>query len=487
MRTLARKSRFKWLLALVTGCVITAFGQKQTKYYSESFSVNEDVTIDVNTSYTDVEFETWNKDVVEIEAFIEVEGISKEEAEAYFKGWDFEALGNSGKVSITAKSGPRLFTARKGKPLFSPGEMDFDFKFEMPEMEELQEMEELARIEPLMLKLKELPPMPPIPFDNFGNFSFDYEAYKEEGDAYLERWKKEFTENFDRNFKPKFEAWKKELEARNKELQAHERDIEKYRAKAEINREKLKRIKEAQHEKMAKIRASVREARKVRAKAEREKRSNVFYFKEGAEDKNIKVKKTIKIKMPKGARLKMDIRHGEVKLAENFKNIKATLSHTRLLAARVDGAETHIEASFSPILVEHWNKGKLKVNYVKNVALKHVKSVDLSSTSSDVVIGNIADNALIKGSFGKLEIKNVSNNFKHLDMVLDNTDAIVVLPRSAFNFYCNTTNSKVNFPDQLRIDVTKKYAGLLAKGYHRQKNSNKNINLTAMYSEVVIR
>lgn len=482
MKTLSI-SKFKWLFALCMGCAITAFGQKQTKSYSETFSVNEDVTIDVNTSYTDVEFETWDRDKVEIEAVIEIEGVSEEEAREYFKDWDFEALGNSGKVSITAKSGPGLFSVRKENTRFSSGEMDFDFKFEMPEMEEIEAIEPIIMNMELK-ELEKLPPMPPITFNSFDKFSFDYEAYKEYGEEYLEKWKKEFTESFDKNFKANLEAWKKQVEE-------YRKNAEKYQAKIKIDKEKLQRIKEAQKEKMLVLRAKAKKARETareaRMVAKKNRKANTFYFKRGSGDKNIKVKKTIKIKMPEGAKLKMNVRHGEVKLAENFKNIKATLSHTRLLATRVDGAHTNIEASFSPVLVEYWNQGKLKVNYVKNVALKHVKSVDLASTSSNVTIGNISKDAFIKGSFGKLEVKKVAGNFNTLEFILDNTDAVIALPESAFDFYCNTSNSKINFPKQLQLNIAKKYPGQLAKGYHKQKNSNKNINFTVTYSDIVIR
>lgn len=474
-------SKFKWLFALLVGSAVTAFGQKYTKSYNEHFSVNDDVTIAVNTSYTDVEFETWNKDEVEIEARIEVEGISDEEAEAYVRGWDFEAMGNSGKVTVTAASGPALFPGKRGKAVLAPGNMDFNF--EMPEFKRLKELEKLSEMEPVVVELAELeqmPPMPPIPFEDFGSFSFDYEAYKEDGEEYLEKWKKEFTENFEKNFKPRFEAWKKQMEA-------HKKDMNRYKMQAKIHKGELREMQEKHQQKMEKMQKSLMEAeKKARAAAEEERKANVFYFREGSEDKNIKVKKTIRIKMPKGARLKMDIRHGEVKLAENFKNIKATLSHTRLLAAEVDGAQTHIEASFSPVQVEYWNRGKLKVNYVKDVALKHVKSVELSSTSSDVIIGNIADTALIEGSFNTLKIENVSNNFKNLKFILDNSDAVIVLPKSAFDFYFTTSNTKIDLPRKLNIAATHP-SGQLIEGWHKQKNSNRNINLTATYSDVVIR
>ncbi len=69
----------------------------------------------------------------------------------------------------------------------------------------------------------------------------------------------------------------------------------------------------------------------------------------------------------------MNVRHGEVKLAENTNNIDATLSHASLLAATIDGDKTMVMASYSPVSVEKWNYGQLHTDYSENVDLKEVK------------------------------------------------------------------------------------------------------------------
>ena len=467
-------SKFNWFLALSLSVFITASGQKRTKEFTERFSVNNDVTVAVNTSYTDVEFETWNRNEVEVQAYIEVEGISEEDAKTYFDAWDFEAIGNSTKISITTKSGPDFFAIRREVPVPPQEEMDFDFNFdfEIPEIEEM---------EPMLMELKEIPPLPPVLLEGLSQVSFDYEAYKEDGEAYLERWKKEFKENFDKNFKEKFNVWQEELKARTEVMEARKEEMEKHR-------EAIKnRYKAAAKERKKALEERKKAMEKMKKEMAAKRKANTFFYRTDSEDRNIKVKKIIKIKMPKDAKLKMNVRHGEVKLAENFKNIKATLSHTRLLADRVDGEHTYIEASYSPVLVERWNKGRLKVNYGKDVAIKNIENVNLLSTSSNIIIGTITGDAVIKGNLGKLEIENITNNFKTLEVILENTDAVIALPKPAFDFYCNTSNSTVNFPKQLYIDVSKNHSGKLVKGYHKQRNSAKNFNLTAIYSDVIIR
>jgi hypothetical protein len=73
--------------------------------YNERFNVGEDVLIEVNTSHTNVVFETWNKDVVEVEAFIDDDNLSAKEKKVVFDNWKLEVLGNSKKVVVNSNEG----------------------------------------------------------------------------------------------------------------------------------------------------------------------------------------------------------------------------------------------------------------------------------------------------------------------------------------------------------------------------------------------
>src|SRR5690606_35024421 len=218
-----------------------------------------------------------------------------------------------------------------------------------------------------------------------------YEAYKQDGDKYLERWKKSFNENFNEDIKANLDEWKQEVEKQREAVQMHKKEIEEYRNEIrqqhtetmEEHRAAMKDAaeerKKAMHEQRIIIKKSISEAQEARREAMEELRENgskpnVFYFSSGT-NKKLKVKKTIKIKMPKKAKIKMNVRHSEVTLAENYENINAILSHTRFMAVVIDGENSVIEASYSPVKVENWNYGELRVNYVKEVDLKNVKSM----------------------------------------------------------------------------------------------------------------
>ena len=56
--------RYKITIVLLFIGLITVTAQKLEKKYTEKFKVNKDVVIDVNTRYTDIEIETWDKNEV---------------------------------------------------------------------------------------------------------------------------------------------------------------------------------------------------------------------------------------------------------------------------------------------------------------------------------------------------------------------------------------------------------------------------------------
>lgn len=454
-----KTNKFKTALLVLLVFSVTVAAQKQSKKYSEKFTVNPDATVEINTSYTDIEFETWNKNTVEVEGYIEVEGVTKEEAEKYFKGWNFEALGNSSKVTISTK--PNVFFHKD--MVVMPGNdlhfEDFDIRIE-------------EAIQPMIVELKKMPPLPPMPRIN--EFNFDFEAYKKDGDKYLEKWKKEFDKSFDKEYKQKLEAWRKEVE-KNRE------EIEKFKVKVH---EQNKKISENFKKNKEEIIIRKKEAEARAAKLKKEKK-NVFWFSSDT-DKKVKIKKVIKIKMPKGIKLKLNVRHGEVKLAENIKNIKATLSHARLLAQVVDGNATVIKSSFAPVFVNTWNRGKLHVNYAEEVKLNNVAVLDLETNASNVVIDNIKEQAKIFGKLGSLHVNEITNSFTDVHLDLNNTEAVIILPKTSFSFNLESVGTTFTIPKRLQTNSNKQGRTVLVNGFYQKPSSNKNITIMAKYSDVVM-
>lgn len=418
--------------ALLAGfCALSLQAQKETKTFRESFPVAKDVTVEVNTSHSDIQFETWNKNKVEIVATIETEGLSAEEASRYFERWDFRAEGDKSLVKIST---------HPGNVFVFPG---------IPEVPDVPKTIEV------------LPPLPPIPpqMPDMSALSFDYEAYQKDGEAYMEEWKEKIKGTFNEDFKKSMAEWNKEMEKRSKEIQTQAEKIGKEAAKKYANMKVIYLSGENGPE-------------EVRI--------------EGGDSgrKHIKIKKRILIRIPEKAKLKMNVRHGEVKLAENSENIRATLSHASLLAARVDGQETSIETSYAPVLVKNWNGGTLKVNYVDHVNLGNVSRLDLISNTSDVRVGHLSGTGYIRGTFSNLTVDTIGTDFHKLEVILDNTNALIVLPESDFRLLVHGDNSSVKTPRSLKVSSSGDSQKKVIKGYRKKSDSSREITVQARYSEL---
>ena len=492
---------FKVSSVFFCAMALTAYGQKETKTYKESFKVADDAVIDINTSYADIEFETWDKNEVVIEARIELEGATKEEAEDYYKKGGIKILGNSSSIEISTRTENSFSFSN------SVGDIQVnDFIIEIPEFPEL---------EPLFLDLEipdlpdfpaimEMPPMPALSMRNF-----DYKKYQKEGEKYMKEWKKEFDENFDEEYKQRMAEWAERMAERTeawRERQEERKELHKERLE-----ERQLRLEERKEELLEKQKV-MEEVQKKRAKEMKDREKAIllarkavdstrflfidrdslhnspnffFNFSQGAH-KKYKVKKTIKIKMPKSAKLKMNVRHGEVKLAENTLNMKATLSYARLLATTIDGERTNIVASYSPVSVQTWENGSLKTNFSDKITLKDVKYLHLSANSSEVTIDRLLNSAFIKNNLGALRINGLAKNFKDLDISVQNGELNCELPQTPYKIYVNGTSSKLSSPAYLVWDKTNNHNNTIQKSYHLNKNAESSIIINSVYSDVVL-
>ncbi|MDT0606938.1 hypothetical protein [Croceitalea rosinachiae] len=455
--------------------------QTESKTYKETFNVSEDAVLEINTTHTDIEFETWDKNEVEIIATVELEGASNEEAAEYLKAPPFKMIGNSSEIEISTS----------GKNTFGHGLLGSDFvlgfdnepfveplflDIVIPELPEIVEWPEMAIVSPI-------PPM------NFKQF--DYDAYKKDGDKYLKEFTKQFRQDFDKEYKQKLEEWGEEYEERAEELAER---------MEERNRERAERMEKRATERAERMeeRARLMEERREKMEEEREQRSffmsrdsdddepSIFYFSLDGEGKKYKVKKTIKIKMPKSTRLKMNVKHGEVKLAATTKNMNASLRYASLLASTIEGEQTDIRASYSPVIVQKWNYGQLKADYAEHVSLKEVVDLRLNATSSNIIIDRLNDRAMIVNDLGELVINAVSNNFTDIDVTVQNGEFQCKMPSDAVSLYLNGTKSKIVYPSDLKMNTTNNFETIIHKGYKNNNNSGKLITVNSKYSEVVL-
>ena len=305
---------------------------------------------------------------------------------------------------------------------------------------------------------------------------------KKDGEKYMKQWQKEFQKEFDSEYKEQFEAWAKEMEARAGEMKVRIRENEALR-------EEMQAAREQQREELAEQREQMREqmqiAREQAMKAREEARkSRVFYFRGDGGDRNFTIKKTIKIKMPKGARLKLNVRHGEVKLAANALNTRATLSYARLLASTIDGKDTHIEARYTPVVVKRWNGGRLQADYSEGVELDEVGQLNLQANSSMVTIDRLLRQASIDNRLGALQIGSIADDFSEMVISVEYGELRCSLPRSAYGITVNNDRSEVAYPDFITWTTPAGKDSFTRKGVSQQGDSGRSIVINAAYSDV---
>src|SRR5690554_5910257 len=97
---------------------ISLLGYSQQSYL-KSFNVANNVEVEVNASFTNLVIETWNKNKIEVEAYIDGDNLSEAEKQQMMKGWRLDINGNSQKVIVNSNASGSGFMAT------SIPEMDF--------------------------------------------------------------------------------------------------------------------------------------------------------------------------------------------------------------------------------------------------------------------------------------------------------------------------------------------------------------------------
>jgi hypothetical protein len=538
--------RHRLVYAIFTLCTTFVIAQSN---YKESFDVSEGAVVNVNTSHTNVIFETWNKDKVEVEAFVEGENLSEKEKQEIFDNWKFDVLGNSKKVNITSNSGSLwgdYETLGSLKSLDNLGNL-----VSLSSLEALKGLEGLGELGEVFtanwdIKVPEIPEMEAMPQWPFGNqntivkkgdsykrydykenasFTFDKDAYEKNKKAYVaklnekyntnatvaetDRWLKEldnwsesfekrmeawgdnFGKSFEANFGPDFEKrmeeWGKkfgesmeqnfgpEFEKRIEEWGKNfGKDMEKWGAQFEKDAEKWAEQFENNYSKEESVDENGHKTTIIRTNKE----------KNAKERKTLKkAKKTIIIRMPKNTKTDINVRHGEIKMAD-VTNVRATLNYAALTANSIGGGKTLINAAYAPVAVNYWGDGVLSVQYVDSCTLNSVDKINLQTNSSNVIINDLKNEAYIKGFIGSLLINNVSSNFTSLDVVLDDTNAIIEMPTNAYTFFFNGGKSTLLYPKSLETTNSKEYGRILVRGFNKSKDAPRSLTINANYSNI---
>lgn len=244
-------------------------------------------------------------------------------------------------------------------------------------------------------------------------------------------------------------------------------------------------LRAKEREKAVKARAEAREMG-LRARKDAD-RSRVFFMRGNEGNRKFNIKKTIRVKMPKDARLKLNVRHGEVKLAGNTHNMQATLSYSRLLATTIDGDQTDVSVRYSPVAVKSWNNGKLQADFSEEVLLDQVGRLRLSANASEVTIERLLREVSIQNNLGVLSIGTIAADFSRMDVQVQNGQIRAILPDSPYAIRVANHASNVSLPGQIVWEGPAKAYGSERKGYHQKRDSGRSVVINASYSDVTLK
>lgn len=563
-----KTTKIYWFLIAVfmmlSGNVLAQAKKQKLK---ERFDTNKDVEIEVDTRYADVIFETWNKNEVSVEAYVE-----GEDADRAIRDWDLTVSGNSDRIRVSSSSGYR----GNDTVIHLEDLDDLDFNLEELIGGTLSIVEPVLEgvVGPVLEGLTGTP-LPVEFYEELGKTKFDHDAYRKEGRAYLKRYEKEMGDSFGPEFDKAMEKWEKENDfsgdgflggalrslkdiprwpfsddgnmnfndneyrkdkqdyvdklnrkydtnVRVREVDAWLEDMEKWGDNFEVDMEEwgenfgetLEKAFENWGEDFGKDMEKWGEefgknmeewgenfGKKIEKWAEEHEaeweerhsedehgnKNSHYRFKYDSDHKSSSnVKRTIIIKMPKKAELDLNVRYGKVKMAAVY-NPKAMISHGSLAATNIDGGDTSINVSYSPVSIGIWNGGALETSHVKECTIANAKDIALTSNSSNVVINTLSGAGLLTGTFGQLSISNVVDDFGSLSIILENSDLVLNLPDSAFNFNYSGELNEFLVPRQLETKTVKSNKMSMVNGFHKSRNTANVITITAKYSDVVLK
>lgn len=475
--------RYKSILIVLAFVFINAIqAQKVDKKFSEKFPVNKDVLVSINATNTEVNVETWNKNQVLVEATIEIEGLSKKEAEKYIESYRFEALGNKDKVKITSQD--RGFNNNSNIVFINNADFNFP-DIQLPNLDNIR----LMRIEDIKI--------PEIDFENmnFGldNFEFDFDRYTKDGKKYFFQWK-DSAKNITIKSKEEWEKFKNSEEYK-KIKQELDEEREKMRIEIRKAREEIKKInKEEINKQLARVKIDREKIQQELAKAKEQIMKIRYDYDSNSENiiidgKKIKVKKILNIKVPKDATFDLNTRYSKVTLPNTVASGK--IFSGSFYANSLQNSNLHI--SYSAVTIQDLNACTLFLKNISEVTIASISNSSLNSNSASLIINKLGEKVNLRDSFGEINIKSIASDFETMNIDLRNSSIKLPLSTITTNLdidYKNSkflynTKSKNSFLKALFKVVGEKKSSMKATFSSDEKSKN-NINLIGNYSVINI-
>jgi len=441
-----------FLLGIILS-LTNSYGQVLTKTKQLEFSVKDDVAIELNSKYTNIEFELTDNNTVSIDAVMDVEGLSQSEVEAYFKKWDFKVQEQNNKLVISSFLVNNSDVNRDKHGYYKGYFLDSvqlnaitsDIEVSKNTSSSPKQSQEIKTTDESI---------------NKHTRKFDYQAYIEEGDSYLLKWQKETNE-------PVGKRWFNKTKEERILMQQSIKENQSKKVEKESN--VAKENKNSREELVAKLKKSELSSTNVRSLPKR-----------------TIINKTLKIKIPRHAHLNINVRHGKVIISDDISNLKANLSYVLLQANKISGTNTSIKGAYTNFEVNHWKAGSLDVAFSGFVLINEAASLDITSNGSVVSIDNITDNIHARGNFKMLSIE-LSPNIKFANIDIEDSKKVwVKLPNSPYNLSYEGIDSKLIHPEKFSLKTMQNNSSKQLLESMPLKNNERFIELKVLSSTIQI-
>ncbi len=418
------------LLVILFLAPLLIFSQ-QKRVSTESFDVEKSPIIILDLSHSTVIIETWNKNRVEVKTTLTSNEEDKQALNEAFDASEIKVLGNSKRVEITTRRNRNA--KRNGVGFFQT----------------------------LAPPLPPNPHLPPKPSKPLLEIDFDYEAFKEEGRDYLEKFKEQLDST---NFRETMLVWRDELKNFRDDLKGLRND-------QKTNRSFQDSLRQYAHVIRENIKPWVEEFKEGYQEAK-----NGWMMKRS-------VKRVIEIKVPKSAKFEMNLKHSKMEVS-SLHNVDANLSYSGLQLDTATGQNSKIVMSYSTLSINSAESLNLNIDYSKKVDLKKVDQLNVTSKMSELKIGSVQDQAIIKGTYGNLHIDRIDDDFSLIDIHLEKSSADLKLPSDKnFRFYVKSSNSKIQVNSELDFSMTKSYDDVIYTNKN-SKTSSQIFNIITNYSNL---
>jgi hypothetical protein len=437
---------YVYILLGIVFTITQSYGQILTKTKQHTFSVKKNVVIELNSTYTNIEFELTDNNTVTIETVMDIEGLSKTEANAYFKKWDFKASKQQNKLVISSFLDNKT-TKNLDKHGYYKGYFIDD-----------------AQLDAITSEKKDISKTKDTKEANFTIKSskrnskvFNYKAYIEEGDRYLVKFQKE-------NNEPVGKRW---FNKTKKERILMQQSVKKKLPKKAIN--------------VAKQNINSKEVLKAKLKKSKLSKANVRSL-----PKRAIITKTLKIKIPRLAQLTINVRHGKVIFSDDITNLKADLSYVLLEANKISGTNTLIKGAYTNLEVNHWKAGSLDITFSEFALIKEVATIDLKADASLVSIDNITESIRAKGNFKMLSVE-LSSEIKQANIDVEDSKVVwIKLPSNLYNLSYEGIDSKLIHPKKFSLKTEKNNTSKQTLENMPLKNNGRIVKIKALSSVMQI-